>query len=71
MIAMSGAMRGAKVGFGMIAAISVAAVIFVHNDQKEEMRRLHEGVKKDAVRMKWRQSEIEKERRLAEQAEGK
>jgi Skp family chaperone for outer membrane proteins len=67
---MSGTMRAAKVGFALIAAVSVGAVIFVHNDQKEEMRRLHEGVKKDAVRMKWRQSEIEKER-LAVQEPGK
>ena len=63
-------MRAAKVGFALIAAVSVGAVIFVHNDQKEEMRRLHEGVKKDAVRMKWRQAEIEKER-LAMKEQGK
>ena len=67
---MSGSVRAAKVGFGVIAAVSVAAVIFVHNDQKEEMRRLHEGVKKDAARMKWRQAEIEKER-LATQGQSK
>ena len=34
------------------------------------MRRLHEVVKKDAVRMKWRQAEIEKER-LAVLQQGK
>ena len=67
---MSGTIRAAKVGFALIAAVSVGAVIFVHNDQKEEMRRLHEGVKKDAARMKWRQAEIEKER-LAMQEPGK
>lgn len=59
---MSGSVRAAQLGFGLIAAVSIGAVIFVHNDQQEEMRRLHEGVKKDAVRMKWRQAEIEKER---------
>ena len=63
---MSGSMRAAKVGFGLITAVSIGAVAFVHNDQKEEMRRLHEGVKKDAARMKWRESEIEKERLAAQ-----
>jgi cold shock CspA family protein len=67
---MGGSVRAAQLGFGLIAAVSVGAVIFVHNDQKEEMRRLHEGVKKDAVRMKWRQAEIEKER-LAVLKQGK
>ena len=56
------AIRKAFAGFGVICTVAVGAVIFVHNDQKEEMRRLHQGVVKDAVRMKWRRSEIEKER---------
>ena len=59
---MSGGLRAARLGFAAICAVSVGAVVFVHRDQKQEAKRLHDGVQKDAVRMKWRKAEIEKEK---------
>ena len=59
---MSGGLRAARLGFAAICAVSVGAVVFVHREQKQEAKRLHDGVQKDAVRMKWRKAEIEKEK---------
>ena len=72
-LALLGAMAGtgvraATAGFGVVCAASVAAIAFVHRQQAEEQQRLHEGVAKDAKRMKWRQSEIAKQQ-AAEQAQ--
>lgn len=55
------ALRRALGGFGLVCAGAAAAIAVVHRQQAEESARLHEGVKKDAKRMKWRESEIAKQ----------
>ena len=56
--------RSARIGTGIVFALSGAAVFLVHQQQKSEAVALHEGVAKDAVRMKWRKAEIEKQQKL-------
>eukprot|EP01052_Picozoa_sp_SAG31_P013443 SAG31_NODE_808_length_11926_cov_13.255179_3_plen_75_part_00 len=67
-------MQRAAVGLGLIVAGSAGIVALVHYQQKEEARKLHDGVIKDAARLKWRREQIAKERqnssRMAAQAEG-
>jgi hypothetical protein len=60
---MASSVRTAQLGVAAILALSAATVAYVHHQQKDESRRLHEGVAKDATRMKWRQAEIEREKR--------
>ena len=60
----------AWLGLALIGGASAAVVAFVHQQQQEEARKLHEGVIKDAQRIKWRRAELEKERQQQEQSGG-
>ena len=62
-------MQRATIGLGVTIAASAGVVALVHYQQKEESWKLHQGVVKDAKRIKWRKAEIAKAEREKEGAQ--